>query len=199
MWADLAVTLTGEAVELQPLAPRHAEGLRAAAADERVSTWLSAALHDPAGFDAWFAASLEAGANGYEAPFATVSRVDGTVLGSTRFMALRPEHRSVEIGWTWLSPAAWRTGANVEAKLLMLAHAFEVVGCIRVELKTDARNVRSRQAMEALPAQFEGIHRQHHVLADGTLRDSAWYSVVDGEWPIVRANLMRRLATLRER
>ena len=197
MWAELSTTLTGERIELQPLAERHRHALRVAAGDERISTWLPAELHDPAGFEAAFAGALEASASGFEVPFATVSRVDGAIVGSTRFLELRPEHRSVEIGWTWLAPAAWRTGANVEAKLLMLAHAFETVGCIRVELKTDARNERSRLAMEALPAQFEGIHRQHRVLPDGTLRDSAWYSVLDGEWPTVRANLERRLAAAR--
>jgi RimJ/RimL family protein N-acetyltransferase len=194
MWAELSTTLTGELIELQPLSAHHADGLQAAARDEQISTWFPAKLHEQAGFDAWFAYTLQESAEGREAPFATVSRADGSILGSTRFMALCPQHRRVEIGSTWLASAAWRTGANVEAKLLMLGHAFERVGCIRVELKTDARNERSRRAMEALPAQFEGIHRQHYVLRDGTLRDSAWYSVIDREWPDVRANLERRLA-----
>lgn len=194
VWDLLSTTLTGSLVELQPFAEHHRDALRVAAADERISTWLPAKLHEPDGFEGAFDDALDASARGLEAPFATVSLVDGAIVGSTRFMELRPEHRSVEIGWTWLAPAAWRTGANVEAKLLMLAHAFETVGCIRVELKTDARNERSRAAMAALPAQFEGIHRQHRVLPDGTLRDSAWFSVLDGEWPAVRANLERRLA-----
>jgi len=193
MWADLAATLTGTRVVLEPLAARHEAGLRAAASDGRISAWLPAQLHEPEGFDAWFAHALQMSASELDVPFATVSRVDGAILGSTRFMALRPQHRCVEIGATWLSPAAWRTGANVEAKLLMLERAFEAGGCIRVELKTDSRNERSRRAMEALPAQFEGIHRQHYILPDGTLRDSAWYSVIDREWPDVRANLERRL------
>jgi RimJ/RimL family protein N-acetyltransferase len=197
MWDGISTTLTGSLVALEPLAPRHADGLRAAAADARVSRWLPYALHDPAQFDAWLAYSLDALAAGREAPFATVSRASGELLGSTRFMALRPEHRCVEIGATWLAPAAWGTGANVEAKLLMLGHAFEALGCVRVELKTDARNERSRGAMAAIPAQFEGIHRRHMVLPDGTLRDSAWYSVIAEEWPDVRANLERRLAARR--
>jgi RimJ/RimL family protein N-acetyltransferase len=116
------------------------------------------------------------------------------VTGSTRFMVLRPEHRGLEIGWTWLTPSAWRTGANAEAKLLMMEHAFERLGCARVELKTDARNARSRGAMSALPAQFEGIFRKHRLLSNGSYRDSAWFSVIDDEWPAVRANLKRRLA-----
>jgi RimJ/RimL family protein N-acetyltransferase len=108
-------------------------------------------------------------------------------------MALRPEHRSVEIGWTWLHPSAWQTGANVEAKLLMLEHAFDAWGCRRVELKTDALNERSRRAIEALGASFEGIHRQHMLVRGGENRDTAWYSVLDAEWPGVRARLHDRL------
>jgi RimJ/RimL family protein N-acetyltransferase len=193
MWDGLSTTLTGSLVVLEPLAAVHEAGLRAAAADPRISTWFPVPLHEPVGFDAWFADALDALAMGRGAPFTTVAVSSGNVLGSTSFMELRPEHRSVEIGSTWLAPDAWQTGANVEAKLLMLEHAFERLGCIRVELKTDARNERSRAAMEALPAQFEGIHRQHRILPDGGLRDSAWYSVLDGEWPAVRANLRARL------
>ena len=106
-------------------------------------------------------------AAGTEMPFTTIRQEDGRVLGSTRYLALRPEHRSLEIGWTWLTPEAWGTGANVEAKLLMLGDAFERLGCLRVELKTDARNERSRGAMAALPAQFEGVHRKQMLVRDG--------------------------------
>jgi N-acetyltransferase len=190
----LASPLAGSLVTLEPLEERHAEDLRAAAADPRVSRWLPVPLHEPSWFEWWLADGLAARAERREVAFATVRRADGAAVGSTRFMELRERDRSVEIGWTWLAPQAWQTGANVEAKLLMLARAFEQVGCIRVELKTDARNERSRAAMTALPARFEGIHRQHRVLLDGTLRDSAWYSVIDREWPAVRANLERRLA-----
>jgi RimJ/RimL family protein N-acetyltransferase len=118
----------------------------------------------------------------------------GDVVGSTRFLALRPEHGSVEIGWTWLHPSVWGTGANVEAKYLQLQHAFESWGCRRVELKTDALNERSRGALEALGATFEGIHRKHMLVRDGENRDSAWYSVTDDDWPAVRVHLEARLA-----
>jgi RimJ/RimL family protein N-acetyltransferase len=118
------------------------------------------------------------------------------VVGSTRFLALRPEHLSVEIGWTWLHPSAWGTGVNVEAKLLMLGHAFEAWDCRRVELKTDARNDRSRGAMEAMGATFEGIHRRHMLVRGGENRDSAWYSVLDAEWLRVRDGLAARLERL---
>jgi RimJ/RimL family protein N-acetyltransferase len=197
VWDRLATTLTGACVVLEPLAAHHAEGLRAAGADERAFAWLPFKLNRPEVFDAWIAGALAAAERGEMAPFATIERASGTVLGSTSYLALRPADRSVEIGATWLTPAAWGTGVNVEAKLLMLRHAFETLRCVRVELKTDARNARSRGAMAAIPAQFEGIHRQHMVLPDGTLRDSAWYSVIDREWPAVRANLERRLAARR--
>jgi RimJ/RimL family protein N-acetyltransferase len=154
-------------------------------------------LHEPRWFDWWLADGIAALAERREVAFATVRRADGVAIGSTRFMVLRERDRSVEIGWTWLASSAWQTGANVEAKLLMLGQAFDAAGCVRVELKTDALNERSRAAMTALPAQFEGIHRQHKLRLDGTLRDSAWYSVLDREWPDVRANLERRLRNAR--
>jgi RimJ/RimL family protein N-acetyltransferase len=200
MWPGLSTTLSGERVVLEPLAERHRDGLRAAAAAAGAADafrWMPGRLDDPGVFDGWLAQSLAWLADGTDASFATIDRVSGDAIGSTRYLALRPEHRGLEIGWTWLAPSAWRTGANVEAKLLMLGHAFETVACVRVELKTDARNERSRGAIGALPARFEGIHRQHMVRPDGTLRDSAYYSVIDREWPDVRANLLRRLEARR--
>ncbi|HET6447831.1 MAG TPA: GNAT family protein [Conexibacter sp.] len=194
MFDTLASPLAGSLVTLEPLEQRHAEDLRAAAADPRVSQWLPVPLHEPSWFEWWLADGLSAHAAQRDVTFATVRRADGVAIGSTRYLELRERDRSVEIGWTWLTADAWGSGANVEAKLLMLDRAFDHAGCIRVELKTDARNQRSRAAMAALPAQFEGIHRQHRVLLDGSYRDSAWYSVLDREWPDVRANLERRLA-----
>jgi RimJ/RimL family protein N-acetyltransferase len=131
---------------------------------------------------------------GLELAFATVLVTTGAAVGSTRFLALRPEHGSLEIGWTWLSPAAWSTGANAEAKLLQLEHAFDVLGCRRVEFKTDALNERARPALAGLPATFEGIHRKHMLVRGGQNRDSAWYSVVDDDWPVVREALRERVA-----
>lgn len=131
--------------------------------------------------------------------FATLDRSSGEPIGSTGYHELRKEHRGVEIGGTWLAPSAWRTGANIEAKLLMLEHAFERLGCMRVEFKTDSRNERSRAALEALPAQFEGIFRRHMTIEDVGVRDSAYYSITDLEWPEVGANLRRRLDAARAR
>lgn len=186
--------LAGSVVVLEPLERRHADGLFEASRDPRIWPWLQGVHGGREVFEGWFEAALAAATAGTEAPFATLDARSGEPVGSTRFLALRPEHRGLEIGWTWLDPRAWRTGANVEAKLLMLEHAFEALGCMRVELKTDARNDRSRRAMEALPARFEGVFRKHMLLPDGTARDSAYYSITDDEWPGVRENLLRRLA-----
>jgi len=185
--------LEGRIVRLEPLSAAHDEGLWRASRDPRPWRWLS--VVQPQTREEWrsfLAQSLAAAQAGTEIPLVTVR--DGEVVGSTRFLALRPEHGSVEIGWTWLHPSAWGTGANVEAKLLQLRHAFEAWGCRRVELKTDALNERSRGALEALGATFEGIHRKHMLVRDGENRDSAWYSIVDDEWPTVRTRLEERLA-----
>jgi RimJ/RimL family protein N-acetyltransferase len=189
-WA--APTLVGRQVRLEPLERRHADGLWHASRDPLTWRWLS--VVQPASrdeLDRWFDAAVAAAEAGAELPLVTLCHE--RVVGSTRYLALRPEHRSVEIGWTWLHPSVWGTGVNVEAKLLMLRHAFAVWGCRRVELKTDARNERSRGAMEALGATFEGIHRQHLLVREGESRDSAWYSILDHEWPSVEKRLRARL------
>ena len=182
-----APTLEGHVVRLEPLAPTHLDGLWEASRDPRVWRWLP--ILQPNTRDAmssWLDAALEGAAAGAEIPFATVRQADGVVVGSTRFLALRPEHGAVEIGWTWFAPDAWGTGANQDAIRLQLHQAFETWGCRRVELKTDALNLPARGAMEAFGAVFEGIHRQHMLVRDGVSRDSAWYSVLDSEWPAVR-------------
>ena len=150
--------------------------------------------HSAAAFDAWFDERLAASAAGEEWCFVT-RRADGRRGDRELLLPPRtPAHDGLEIGWTWLHPGAWRTGANVEAKLLMLGFAFDELGCMRVEFKTDARNERSRAALAALPATFEGIFRRHMHVPGAGVRDSAYYSIVDEEWPQVRANLERRLA-----
>jgi RimJ/RimL family protein N-acetyltransferase len=194
MWDGLATRLEGEIV-VEPLAAAHEEGLWAAVQHPEIWAWTTPVGESREFFDAWFAASLASTESGMECVLATTARASGEVIGSTRFHTLRPDHRGLEIGATWLVPSMWRTGANTEAKLLMLGHAFERLKCIRVEFKTDARNERSRAALEALPAQFEGIFRRHMVTANVGVRDSAYYSIIDEEWPEVRANLARRLAS----
>jgi RimJ/RimL family protein N-acetyltransferase len=195
MWEDeLTTRLEGQIIVLEPIEARHEDGLFAAAQHPEIWTWLAPVGESREYFSAWFAASLAESAAGREGVFVTIDRASGQPIGSTRYLNLREEHRGLEIGWTWLTPSRWRTGANVEAKLLMLEHAFGALGCMRVELKTDARNERSRTAMAALPAQFEGIARKHMLMPGVGVRDSAYYSVTDEDWPEVRTNLEHRLA-----
>jgi RimJ/RimL family protein N-acetyltransferase len=190
-WA--APVLEGRVVRLEPLRPGHEDGLWEASRDPRTWTWLN--VVQPQTREEWHAfveQALQAAESGVEIPLVTLCHEE--VVGSTRFLALRPEHRSVEIGWTWLHPSAWGSGANVEAKLLQLRHAFETWKCRRVEFKTDAENERSRGALTALGATFEGVHRKHMLVREGVNRDSAWFSVTDDDWPDVRARLEARLA-----
>jgi RimJ/RimL family protein N-acetyltransferase len=185
MFESLAARLAGRVVTLEPLGPEHEDGLRTAAADEQV--WLWMITRD---VDAWIADALRRDPG--RQPFAVLR--DGEVIGSTSYMSLAPEHRRLEIGNTWLSSSAWGTGANTEAKYLLLRHAFEDEGALRVEFKTDAKNERARAALAAIPAEFEGIHRQHMLVRGGERRDSAWYAVIAEDWPAVRAALEARLA-----
>ncbi|HYP56033.1 MAG TPA: GNAT family N-acetyltransferase [Solirubrobacterales bacterium] len=190
---ELTTRLEGTLVVLEPLAPEHADGLWEAAQAREIWTWLAHIGDSREHFDRWLAMTLEAAGRGSEGPFAIRQRATGRLVGSSRYLAVRPADRALEVGWTWFHPSVWQAGVNVETKLLMLGHAFEALGCVRVELKTDARNERSRRAMAALPAQFEGIMRKHMIVPDVGVRDSAYFSIVDDEWPDVRANLERRL------
>lgn len=188
------VRLEGRLVVLEPLAESHAEGLWRAAQDPEVWRWTHAdvgASRDA--FDRWLWDALAEAGSGASLPFAQLGP-GGEPLGSTRYMSIRPEHRGLEIGHTWLSSRAWGTGVNAEAKLLLLRHAFEELGAMRVEFKTDAKNERSRAALAALPARFEGVFAKHMLVRDGAVRDSAWYAVTDDEWPAVRAALEARVA-----
>jgi N-acetyltransferase len=195
VWERLAQRLEGRIVVLEPLGREHEEGLGAAAADSEVWRWMLVHGHRPDVFAQWLDAALRAAEEGRETPFAIVLRETGEPVGSTRYLSLRPEHRGLEIGYTWHARRVWGTGVNVEAKYLLLEHAFERAGCMRVEFKTDARNERARAALEALPAHFEGIFRKHMLVRDGEIRDSAWYSILDEDWPAVRDNLRRRLSS----
>jgi RimJ/RimL family protein N-acetyltransferase len=185
--------LEGRIVRLEPLAPKHEAALWDASRDARTWRWLPIVQPKTREqWSGWVGQALAAADDGRELPLVTIS--GHGVVGSTRFLALRPEHRSVEIGWTWLHPDAWGAGVNAEAKLLQLTHAFDVWGCRRVEFKTDALNDRARTALEGIGATFEGIHRRHMLVRGGENRDSAWYSVTDEEWPPVRAGLEERLS-----
>jgi RimJ/RimL family protein N-acetyltransferase len=193
-WEAAATRLEGRLVVVEPLGPEHGDDLWEASRDPAIWRWLP--IDQPAdrgAFGLWLAEALAERDAGTQVPFAVVDRRTGSAIGSTRFLTLRPEHRGLEIGWTWNATSAWGSGANAEAKLLLLRHAFETLGCMRVEFKTDALNERSRAALEALPARFEGIFVKHMLVRGSALRDSAYYAITDDEWPAVRANLERRL------
>lgn len=185
--------LTGGGVRLEPLSQDHAQGLfnrgqyavdweympRACFIDMAdTRQWIDEALNTP-----------------NQLPFAIVEEGKGKAVGSTRFLNIRLEHKSLEIGWTWLGQEWQRTSLNTEAKLLLLSHAFERLGCLRVEFKTDGRNLRSQRALERIGATREGVLRNHMIVQKDFSRDSVYFSVIDSEWPEVR----RRLQLLRER
>jgi N-acetyltransferase len=183
---DLRPTLEGPSLVLEPFGREHADGLRAAAADPRA--WRYMTTTD---FEAWLVTAFSEQATGVRGPFAILR--DGVPIGSSSYMSLAPEHLRLEIGHTWMTPSTWGTGANTEAKYLLLRHAFEQLGCRRVEFKTDASNERARGALAAIPAEFEGVFRKHMLVRGGERRDSAWYAVVDDDWPEVRRKLEERL------
>jgi N-acetyltransferase len=192
--ADLRDRFEGRLVVVEPLAFSHEAGLLDAARQGDVFTWMPTAIGETASaLRTWLEVSLEAAEAGREVPFAILDAATGAPVGSTRFLEIRLEHLRVEIGWTWMAKAVQGQGHNVETKLLLLSHAFEHVGVRRVEFKTDARNELSRGALLALGATFEGILRKHMVVRDGSPRDSAYYSVIDDEWPAVKAAIESRL------
>ena len=178
---------------LEPRSPAHDDGLGEASRAPGVWQWVREQPATRESFGRYLDEARAATAAGAEFAFATVDARDGRPIGMTRYLALRPADLGLEIGWTWLAPPAWKTGANVEAKLLQLGYAFETLGCMRVELKTHAGNERSRGAMERMGATFEGIHRKHRLVPGVGVRDTAWYSVLDDEWPRVREGLLARL------
>ncbi len=195
--APLTPELCGTIVVLEPVAERHREPLlkAAAAGGEDVFRWIGEHYgQDHALWDGYFDAMLEGSECGAEGAYITCDARTREPIGSSRYLAPEPADLKVEIGHTWVTPAYWRSGANVEAKLLMLTHAFDDLGCVRVELKTDARNHRSRTAILQLGARFEGIHRKHRIVPRIGTRHTAWYSILDDEWPSVRGRLEARQA-----
>ncbi|HEY8993220.1 MAG TPA: GNAT family protein [Lacunisphaera sp.] len=189
------VLLEGRHVRLEPLESRHADGLYAAASDPAIFRYL---LIPPfaslAVVQDWIDEALRAQATGSEVAYATVRCSDGRVVGSTRFIDIRRPHRGLEIGWTWLAPEAQRTAINTEAKFLMLRQAFDGWGAMRVQLKTDANNAKSRAAILRLGAAYEGVLRKQLLRPhDGYQRDTAMFSIIESEWPAVKAGFEAKL------
>lgn len=153
--------------------------------------WTTVQVTTTAAMNTYVATALEERRQGLALPFAVIDQSTDRVIGSTRFANITPAHRRLEIGWTWLTPSAQRTGANTEAKLLLLTHAFETLGTIRVEFKTDVLNQKSRQALLRIGAVEEGVFRKHFITDTGRVRDTIYFSILDTEWPAVKSRLLR--------
>ena len=189
------ITLEGDIVRLEPLALRHVDDLAAVAFDPDLWRWVPTQVTNRDELEAYVEEALDEQARGVSLPFAVVEKPGGRAIGSTRYGAISRADRRLEIGWTWYGRAWHRTGVNTEAKLLLLRHAFETLGAIRVELKTDVLNERSRNAILRLGAQQEGIFRNHRIVpGSGRIRDTVYFSVIDREWPAVKARLAGYLA-----
>jgi RimJ/RimL family protein N-acetyltransferase len=184
-----ACVLEGAHVRLEPLSLDHLDALTAVGLDPDLWQWTLAQNRTPEDMRRYVETALAEHRAGQALPFATVERTSGRVVGSTRFAAIERSHRRVEIGWTWIARPWQRTVVNTEAKFLMLRHAFEVWGCVRVELKTNAKNERSRRAILRIGAVEEGTLRKHQLNADGTPRDSVYFSIIDDEWAPVKSRL----------
>ena len=190
------VVLEGAHVRLEPLSAGHLDGIMAAGEDEKIWRWLPYRPRTRTEYERWLGDALDAAARGEQLPWATVDRASGEVDGSTRVYLVSPPDRRVEIGGTWLAPRAQRTAINTEAKYLQLAHCFETMGCVRVELKTDSRNTNSQRAMARIGARYEGVMRKHMLTRGGVYRDSVYYAITDDDWPEVRARLRGMLGVL---
>jgi RimJ/RimL family protein N-acetyltransferase len=183
------VTLEGRHVRLEPLAMTHLAGLAEVGLDEELWRWIPTAVRTKDEMAAYIETALKEQERGISLPFAQVEKTTGRAIGSTRYGNIDRTHHRVEIGWTWVGREWQRTAVNTEAKFLLLRHAFETLGCIRVELKTDSLNEKSRAAILRIGAREEGIFRNHMITASGRIRHSAYYSIVDAEWLAVKARL----------
>ncbi|MCE2853670.1 MAG: GNAT family N-acetyltransferase [Roseiflexaceae bacterium] len=186
---------SGHVVRLEALnADQHRDGLIAAGADSRIWTYVRFPPADtPAGMNAHIAELIRRRNAGDEVPYVVIQQSSNTIVGVTRFIELRPAHKGLELG-TWLNPQVHGDGTNIEIKYLMLQYAFEVLGCIRVQIKTNANNSAAQRSLVALGATYEGLFRNHYILHDGSVRDSLFYSIIDREWPTIKAHIQQRLA-----
>jgi N-acetyltransferase len=189
------VTLEGRHVRLEPLAQAHHAALCDIGLDSELWELIPYRVATPEDMAAYIQTALNAQAAGSALPFASVHAPSGQVIGSTRYMNIDLANRRLEIGATWIAAPWRRTAVNTEAKYLMLRHAFETLGCLRVELKTDSRNQRSRNAIRRIGATEEGTLRQHMITWSGRLRDSVYFSILDSEWPHVKRDLEKKLAS----
>lgn len=190
----IPVVLEGRHVRLEPLQLEHIPALWEAGKDPELWRWTQANVVSLKDMENYVASALTDRALGKALPFVIREKVEGKIVGSTRYGNIEMAHRRLEIGWTWVSPPWQRTPINTECKYLLLSHTFENLGCIRVELKTDALNVKSRNAILRIGAKEEGILRKHSVTATGRVRDTVYYSILDAEWPQVKSRLEEMLS-----
>ncbi len=183
------VTLVGARAKLVPMARSHADALFRAGRSPEIWPYMPIWVNTPEDMRRLVEEAVSAKEDGGELPFVIIDLGSGHVVGSTRLFEFSPAHRHVEIGWTWLAPEVWRTSINTECKYLLLRHCFETLHLIRVQLKTDTRNLQSQRAIERIGAVREGALRHHRIMPDGYLRDSVYYSILAEEWPAVKARL----------
>ena len=191
------ITLEGRHVRLELLAKEHLAGLAAVGLDEELWRWIPTPVRTTEEMAAYIETAREELERGVSLPFAILEKATGRAIGSTRYGNIDRTHHRVEIGWTWVAREWQRTAMNTEAKYLLLRHAFETLGCLRVELKTDSLNERSRAAILRIGAQQEGIFRNHMITANGRIRHTVYFSIIDSEWPAVKARLESRLNSQR--
>ncbi len=180
-------------MRLEPLTSGHAAGLAEIGLDEDLWRWIPTSVRTAEEMSAYVQTALKEQADGSALPFALIEKTSGRVIGSTRYGNIERVHHRLEIGWTWVARAWQRTPINTEAKYLLLRHAFETLGCMRVELKTDSLNERSRAAIQRIGAREEGIFRNHMITSTGRVRHTVYYSIVDSEWPQVKSRLEAKL------
>jgi RimJ/RimL family protein N-acetyltransferase len=186
-------TLEGRYVRLEPLTAEHTKALAEIGLDEDLWRWIPTPVRTMEEMSAYVQTALKEQANGSALPFALIERASGRVIGSTRYGNIDRAHYRVEIGWTWVARQWQRSSINTEAKYLLLRHAFETLKCIRVELKTDSLNERSRAAILRVGAREEGTFRNHMITASGRIRHTVYFSILDSEWPDVKARLESKL------
>ena len=187
------IVLEGDFVRMEPMTLEHHAGLTAVGLDPEIWRFTLVVVQTPEEMRGYMDAALELQRGGTTLPFVTIERSSGQIVGSTRFGNYDSANRRIEIGWTWIAPRWQRTAINTEAKYLMLSHAFEKLHCVRVELKTDVLNTRSRKAMLRIGAKEEGVLRKHSLVWDGRYRDSIYYSILDDEWATVKQELEKML------
>ena len=192
----LPVTLYGNSVRLAPLKLEHLDELYQAASDESIWLWTTNVIKSREDMLRYVETALGEAARKVSVPFVTIDKASNKIVGSTRFGNIDVENRRAEIGWTWINPQWQRSFVNTEAKLLMLTHAFEDWKCVRVELKTDVLNEKSRKAILRIGATEEGILRRHQITDAGRFRDTVYFSIIDSEWQTVKADLNEKLRSL---